>query len=112
MTKAQEKTYNEILEKLNSCLSCKTFREYMEYQYNLKAKSFPAIKTLYSTLDAFIDECSEGIKNIYENEYNLAHNKNATWGFFNSATLRCLEKQGLIKILKDGGCKSDIIVVL
>lgn len=111
MTKAQEKTYNKILERLNRCLSCKTFREYMEYQYNLKAKSFPQIKSIYPTLDSFI-ECGDEFKTIHEDEYNLAHEKNATWGFFNSATLRALEKQGYIEIVKDGGYNSDIIVVL
>ena len=111
MTKAQENTYNEILEKLNRCLSCKTFREYMEYQYNLKAERFASIKSLYPTLDSFI-ECGDEFKKIHEDEYKLAHEKNAVWGFFNTATLRCLEKQGYIKVLKYGNWNSDIIVVL
>ena len=111
MTKAQENTYNKILERLNRCLSCKTFREYMEYQYNMKAERFAPIKDLYPTLDSFI-ECGDEFKEIHEYEYNLAHEKNATWGFFNTATLRSLEKQGYIKVLKYGNYKSDIIVVL
>ena len=111
MTKAQEKTYNEILERLNRCLSCKTFREYMEYQYNIETERFAPTKSLYPTLDSFI-ECGDKFKEIHEDEYKLAHEKNAVWGFFNTATLRCLEKQGYIKVLKYGNWNSDIIVVL
>ena len=73
---------------------------------------FPAsIKSLYPTLDSFI-ECGDEFKKIHEDEYKLAHEKNAVWGFFNTATLRCLEKQGYIKVLKYGNWNSDIIVVL
>ena len=81
MTKAQEKTYNEILERLNRCLSCKTFREYMEYQYNLEAERFAPTKSLYPTLDSFI-ECGDKFKKIHEDEYKLAHEKKCCLGIF------------------------------
>ena len=111
MTKAQENAYNEMLNNLNTCLKCETFRDYMNYQYELKQKRWPLTKEKYPTLDYFI-ECGDEFKDIHEEEYNLAHDKNAVWGFFNSATLRALEKQGYIKIEKDGRQNSDVIIIL
>lgn len=99
LSEAQEKAYNKILERLEYAKGCTSLKEYY-----LKDRG---------NSEWMWDKMTEEEKEFFTKCWlNAKDNNQVLTSAVSSATLRSLEKKGLIKIIRDGGRYVDEVEVI